>query len=96
MADYEERSQDDLTEEPSQHRIDELRSKGTVAQKAGTPEKKPPPQRVARRGAAPAPDQEAVAPAPAPRNAKQFAGDGGAPIPAAGFLGFDGRSNPVH
>ncbi|MEW6056950.1 MAG: flagellar biosynthesis protein FlhB [Bdellovibrionota bacterium] len=32
MAEYEERSLDDLTEEPSQHRIDELRSKGQVAQ----------------------------------------------------------------
>jgi flagellar biosynthetic protein FlhB len=32
VAEYEERDQDDLTEEPSQHRIDELRSKGQVAQ----------------------------------------------------------------
>lgn len=32
MAEYEERSLDDLTEEPSQHRIEELRNKGTVAQ----------------------------------------------------------------
>lgn len=32
MAEYEEKSFDELTEEPSQHRIEELRSKGTVAQ----------------------------------------------------------------
>src|SRR4051794_7021428 len=32
MADYEERSLDDLTEEPSQHRLDELREQGQVAQ----------------------------------------------------------------
>ena len=32
MAEYEERSMDDLTEEPSQYRLDELRSKGQVAQ----------------------------------------------------------------
>ncbi len=32
MAEYEERSLDDLTEEPSQHRLEELRAKGTVLQ----------------------------------------------------------------
>ena len=32
MAEYEERSLDDLTEEPSQSRIDDLRSKGQVVQ----------------------------------------------------------------
>lgn len=32
MAEYEERNLDDLTEEPSQHRLDELRAKGQVAQ----------------------------------------------------------------
>ena len=32
MAEYEERSLDDLTEEPSQHKLDELRSQGQVAQ----------------------------------------------------------------
>ncbi len=31
MADYEERSMEDLTEEPSQHRLDEMRGKGQVA-----------------------------------------------------------------
>ncbi len=67
--------------------------KSAVAQKAGMPEGKPPPQRVARRSAAPAANQEAAA--PTPRTAKQFAGDGGAPIPSAGFLGFDGRGTAV-
>lgn len=32
MAEYDERDLDDLTEEPSQHRLDELRSRGQVAQ----------------------------------------------------------------
>lgn len=32
MAEYEERSMEDLTEEPSQHRLDELKGKGQVAQ----------------------------------------------------------------
>ncbi len=32
MAEYEERSLDDLTEEPSQHRLDELKEKGQTAQ----------------------------------------------------------------
>ena len=32
MAEYEERNLDDLTEEPSQHRLDELRQQGQVAQ----------------------------------------------------------------
>ncbi len=32
MAEYDERSLDDLTEEPSQHRLDELRAKGNVLQ----------------------------------------------------------------
>lgn len=32
MADYEERDLDDLTEEPSQHKLDELRKQGRVAQ----------------------------------------------------------------
>src|SRR4051812_14500765 len=31
MADYEERDLDDLTEEPSQHRLDELKEQGKVA-----------------------------------------------------------------
>ena len=32
MAEYEERNLDDLTEEPTAHRLEELRSKGQVAQ----------------------------------------------------------------
>ncbi|HRK02589.1 MAG TPA: EscU/YscU/HrcU family type III secretion system export apparatus switch protein, partial [Oligoflexia bacterium] len=32
MAEYEERSLDDLTEEPSPQRLEELRKKGTVPQ----------------------------------------------------------------
>jgi hypothetical protein len=34
-----------------------------------------------------------VAPPPPPRVAKLFAGDGGAPVPASGFLGFGGTGN---
>ncbi len=49
-------------------------------------------QRAERR--TPPPVREVAA--PAPRSPKMFAGDGGTPIPAAGFLGFDaGRSGTV-
>jgi hypothetical protein len=43
------------------------------------------PQRAERKAAAPVRE----ASAPAPKTPRLFAGDGGAPIPSAGFLGFD-------
>lgn len=54
----------------------------------------PPPQRTARRAEPPAPRRAAAEPAtpaaPQPvRNPRLWAGDGGAPIPEIGFLGFD-------
>jgi hypothetical protein len=56
-----------------------------------SPAKKPSqhPQRAERRAAGPVREAAAAA----PRTAPLFAGDGGSPIPSAGFLGFDaGRS----
>jgi hypothetical protein len=50
---------------------------------------KPPPSKQARR-APPHPAAKATASAPAPaQTARLFSGDGGAPNPNAGFLGFD-------
>lgn len=63
---------------------------GRPAQASATPATtKPPPAKQARR--APAhPAAKATASAPAPtQTARLFSGDGGAPNPNAGFLGFD-------
>lgn len=59
----------------------------------------PPPQRTARRAEPPAPRRAAAEPAapaaPQPvRNPRLWAGDGGAPIPEIGFLGFDAGRPP--
>jgi hypothetical protein len=60
-----------------------------------TPARKP--ALRAERRAAPASSVRAAATTPpVPRPPAQFAGDGGAPIPSAGFLGFDaGRNGTV-
>lgn len=60
--------------------------KGATKTAEATPARKPE-RRAERRPAAPV--REAAAPAPA--NPRLFAGDGGQPIPAAGFLGFGSR-----
>ncbi len=53
-------------------------------------------KRPVQRAERPAPAPVRQVAAPAPRAPKMFAGDGGTPIPAAGFLGFDaGRSGTV-
>jgi len=56
----------------------------------------PPPQRTARRAEPPASRRTAAEPAaPQPvRNPRLWAGDGGAPIPEIGFLGFDAGRPP--
>ncbi|MFC7472952.1 hypothetical protein ACFQS7_01200 [Dankookia sp. GCM10030260] len=63
---------------------------------AGPPPEAPPAARPGRRGAAdtarPAAgeiDRSVPMPAPTVRNARLWAGDGGAPLPDIGFLGFD-------
>jgi hypothetical protein len=63
---------------------------GRPAQASATPAAtKPPPAKQARRAPAhPAAKATASAPAPA-QTARLFSGDGGAPNPNAGFLGFD-------
>ena len=45
--------------------------------------------RTTRQAARPTAAREVVSPPEAPRSARLFANDGGAPVPAAGFLGFD-------
>ncbi|MCB4822164.1 ankyrin repeat domain-containing protein [Roseicella aerolata] len=67
------------------------------ARVAGPPEEAPaapPPPRAGRRTAEPPPPAPAAErgipmPAPTVRNPRLWAGDGGAPIPEIGFLGFD-------
>lgn len=56
-----------------------------TAQSPLSAKKPPPPLRAERRAAGPV--REAAA--PAVKNPRLFADDGGAPIPSAGFLGFD-------
>ncbi len=66
---------------------------GRADQAAASPTAaKPSPTRQARQGPShpPRPPAKVAAPAPAPtQTARLFAGDGGAPNPNAGFLGFD-------
>jgi hypothetical protein len=64
---------------------DDLRSRRAAAETAA----KPAPTKPVKQAARPAKGTTQMQPPATPQTARLFSGDGGAPIPNAGFLGFD-------